>query len=182
MDSDFRKIFLQLKKTGVVVRPRTLRRHHVQGFMSHVFVIDSNKGKLIIHLNTIHPEQRRLKSWERVLSVGRFLDAYPNVPSAHVFLSGTIGKKYFIVQELLPGKVAGERLRKGDQFVDTWYHWSKKLGENIEKTIARIHAIPVRGSGWVIRRGDVFSGAYPSWHIFLERELHLWLKKICKAE
>ncbi len=183
MGNDFHKIFLRLKKEGVFVNPETLRRHHVQGFLSNVYVVDSNKGKLVLHINKIHPEQRRQNAWEKVWAVGKLLDNYPRIPSAHVFLSGTLGReKYFIVQEFLAGKIAGQRVIRGKVFVDEWSERSKKSEMSIERTIARINTIPMQGGGWLVKRGGSITGKYRSWNEFLEREVPMWLRRIRVVE
>ena len=182
MDSDFSKIYSKLKHKGIVPYILSLRRHKAQGFMSNVYALDSSEGKLIVHLNKIHDEQRRQQVWEKIAVVGNILEKFSEIPTATILLSGTIEQKYFIVQKMLNGKVAGERILKKNLFIDIWRIWSNNLGKDIEKTIACIHQIPVKGYGWIINQDGTLKGSYESWDKFLESEVNTWSKTIKQFE
>ncbi len=183
MNSNFQKIFARLKKKGIVLKKNSLEKHHTAGFMSHVYFADSNRGKLVIHIHTIHQEQKRQKIWEKILVIGKLLDSFPELPTSSVVLSGTLGRDtYFIVQKFLPGRATGKRVLQKNLFIDIWEAWSKKLEQNIEETIARVHQIPVIGYGWIENRGGIPRGKYKSWLQFLESEFALWFKSVVRAE
>ena len=183
MNSDFQKIFVRLEKKRILLEKDSLKRHLSVGFMSHVYFADSNRGRLVIHIHTIHQEQKRQKIWGKIFVIGKLFDSFPELPTAPVVLAGTLGRNtYFIVQKFLPGRAAGKRILQKGLFVDTWELWSKKIERNIEKTIARVHQIPVMGYGWIENRGGIPRGKYKSWLQFLESEFNLWFKNIARAE
>lgn len=171
-----------LSTKGIILNDTRPQPFGSQGFMSKVFSLDSNKGKLILHLSELHREQRRQKIWEKVDLLSTLLGDFPQIPTAQVLCSGVVGKKYYIVQNMLRGQPAGARTLKHGLFVDVRQHWSKDIEREVEQIVARINQIPLNGYGWIVRREKTAGGRYKTWQAFLAHEFALWTKGIARAE
>lgn len=176
------RIQAKLREQGVMLNGAQPKPLESQGFMSKVFTLDSNEGKLILHLSDIQKEQKRQKTWEKINALGSLLEHFPEIPTAPVLCSGIGGKKYYVVQYMLPGKPAGMRILRDGLFYDLRHTWSKSIAEDIERIVARINQIPLRGYGWIVQKKDGVGGRYRTWQAFLEREFSLWTKEIARAE
>jgi len=176
------KINKLLAAKRIIVDLKSLKRHSAQGLMSQVFVIQSNRGRLVVHINQMSTEQRRQKVWKKIEALGSFLEKYKNIPSAKVFAAGSLGDKYFIVQQMISGKPAGARVLKSDRIVDIWYIDRSKLERQVEQATSKINSIRMTGAGWLISDKGLLRGQYKNWNEFLIKEIALWQKAITKKE
>lgn len=170
-----------LKATKITINPLSVRKNAVQGAGSEVFVADSNIGKLIIHKGKITVYEKRQHTWQKAAVISKLLKKYSQIPSARVILTVRKGKNYFVVQSMLPGRSPGKRIEKGN-IIDIWKIWSKKLEQDIERNILRIHQIPLKGGGWIVERKGKIAGKYKTWEEFLKREVRIWIKDLVKKE
>ena len=99
MKKGFSDIYRKLSKEGIFVIEKTLKKNKTQGFMSSVYMINSNKGELVLHTISPVPEWVRQRIWEKIYTVGEVLMKHKSIPSAQVLLSGKSGDKFFIVQK-----------------------------------------------------------------------------------
>lgn len=147
-----KSILEDLEKRGYVVYD--MQKNPEQGAVSKVYLLKTNKGNLILHTGIISGDR---ELWDTVNYAYRLLKHHPRIPSAQVILAKRQDNKYFIVQEALQGKPLGWRIEQ-KEVIDTWYTKSRKLQEHLEEVIAKIHAIPLQGGGWLVSEHSGKSG------------------------
>ena len=176
------RIFFQLKQKNIQVDATSLKKHSCQGLMSRVYVVDSNQGNLIIHVIKPVQEWIRQKIWQKLLAIANLLSAFPDLPTARFFLAGKIKSRYFLVQEKLPGRVAGRRLLNKSKVKDIWPRKNKDAyWRDLQRIIAGVHKIKRRGYGWPIVKNSELVGQYSSWPLFFKREMPAWLKSVAQG-
>jgi aminoglycoside phosphotransferase (APT) family kinase protein len=182
--ADFKKISSELRKKGIIAAEHTVNLHAAQGFISNVYQAESDHGPLIIHISLAKGEQLRQKVWEKISVVGDTLDSQPDIPTASILLADKLdADRFFLVQKMLPGEVAGKRtLQGGRAVVDIWNHWSEKLEADIERRLACVHSIPIKGCGWIKKTPTGPQGMYETWGEYLKKESAIWLKSIEEVE
>jgi aminoglycoside phosphotransferase (APT) family kinase protein len=176
------RISAELHERGVLLGGTQPKPLESQGFMSRVFTLDSNKGKLILHLSETHEEQKRQKIWEKISGLASLLDGFPDIPTAPVLCAGTEGNKHYIVQRMLPGVPAGARTLDHGLFRDVHHTWSPEIEADLEGIVARINQIPLDGYGWIVPKGSAVGGGFATWQAFLKYEFEQWIKGITFAE
>lgn len=182
MKSELLAIVGKLKRKGIHVDSKGFKLHKSQGLMSKVYIVRSNKGELVVHLINPIPEWIRQHIHKKIYGIGKLLLKYPNIPTAQIFLSGRVGKSYFLVQEKLPGTPAGSRSISRTQVIDRWVTNRSKTSIKLQRIIAQSHTIRSHGYGWPVIKNGKLIGKYKSWNEFFEKEIPLWLRSIHKAD
>ena len=183
MRVEFQIIKEKLREEGIEIDLGSLKENADQGFMSTVFIVDSDQGELVIHLARPGSEWIRQKIWEKLRGVGDILKNYPELPVSPVFLSGQIDDQYFFVQKKLSGQPTGKRGISSAEVVDTWFdNASATFVPQIQELLARVHAIPCEGYGILAIREGKLEGRYSSWEEFFSSEIPRWLEGIEKGD
>lgn len=182
MDKYLSLVSTKLKDLDIVLDESSISSHKTQGFMSRVYVANSSQGRLIIHIGQVSFEQKRQIVWEKIEALSNLLFDKNDIPVAKIFYSESIDNHYFLVQEMLPGEVAGTRKIVKNKVIDTWYNNSTNLKNNIENIIYSINNINIKGYGRLyVDNGEVY-GKHTSWVDFLDKEINLWCGHIAKLE
>ncbi len=183
MQKELEIISKKLARTGVSIDTKKIKKHSHQGLMSTVYVTPSTQGELMVHLIKPAPEWVHQRIWEKILGIGNMLANYPNLPVSRVLLSGKIGATYFLVQERLPGKPAGRRAISKAKVVDTWAtNSAHAIVPQIQKFLAKTHAIRCKGYGMPVLRNGKLEGKYKTWEDFFATETPRWLRNIKRAD
>lgn len=179
---DFELICQRLRGKGIDVALTSIHKHLYQGFMSQVYAASSNRGNLIIQI--VHPlaEQERLKVWDKFTGIWNLVKDVPEIPAAEIFLAERISNDYALVQRMLPGTRAGERVIEDDRIYDRWDAPLDQYAPHIEIILAHVHRIPMDGYGWLEPNGITVKGMYKTWQEFLLKEYSRWSEGIIKAE
>ena len=180
-DERLRGALEQLGTHGVVADPISLKKHHVQGYISEVYTVASSVGHLVIHIVKISPAQEHLRAWEKLAPLSNLLRG-AEIPVSEVLFSHRFATHYIVVQRLLEGENAGSRDIHDDDFTDTWREPVKEYQDQVISTAARLHRIPVSGFGWLRLKGDTLAGEHPTWEAFLNAEIPIWVAAIQGAE
>ena len=178
MDLHSQAIKLILKDKDVRIEEASLKLHHSAGFMSKVFVADSNVGRVIIHVGKVNSEQKRQKIWEKIEVVGKVLHSFKIISAAEILATGFLEDTYIIIQRFIEGHNAGERVLKNSIIGDEWRNWSEELEQDFERHLAYIHEIPLEGYGWIVKEDNQAKGKYKTWIEFLETEIKIWCEGI----
>lgn len=178
----FQIIFKNLSKKGIFVLAETLKNHKYQGWMSDVFLVESNKGLLIIHLISPVKEHQLNRVWDKFCGLSKMLPLYPNIPAPHILYSGLIGKTFVLTQNFVFGARAGKRVLKGTVISDRWQAKKGNILPNVLAALADIHKIHLEGFGWPILRGSSLKGKYTTWKSFFEYNYPLWLKELHRVD
>jgi thiamine kinase-like enzyme len=178
----FKVIFKNLSMRGIFVLAETLRNHKHQGWMSRVFVVESNQGPLIIHLVNLVKEHRLNKVWDKFHGLSKILSLHKNIPTPNILYSKLIGKTFVLTQNFSSGIRAGKRIIKGDIISDKWEINKKNVLPIILHALANIHKIRPKGFGWPILHSSLLKGKYFTWKKFLEYNYMLWLKELHRAD
>lgn len=178
----FKIIFKNLSKRGIFVLPETLKNYQHQGWMSQVFVVESNMGPLIIHLIIPVKEHHLHKVWDKFYGLSKILSSRPDIPTPKILYSKLIGKTFVLTQAFMSGTRAGKRVLRGTVISDKWETSKKNVLPKILATLAKIHKIHLKGFGWPILRGSSLKGRYATWKNFFEFNSPLWLKELHQAD
>lgn len=157
-----------LRTRGINIDKKHLTKVEHQGLAMKTFFARSNIGDLVVQIGKIHDAERQWKPWMRITSVGNVLGGRM-LPVPKIFLAGATKDEYFTVQE----KIAGRILNSNEPL-------SLKLMRDMEKLIAKIHAIHLSGAGPIVGKGT--RGKYKNWTDFLAHDIPKWLKRIRKVE
>jgi aminoglycoside phosphotransferase (APT) family kinase protein len=183
MNTEFEIIKTKLQEEGVLIDEQTLQKNVDQGFMSTVYMVESDQGELVIHIIKPASEWVRQRIWEKLRGVGDILKNYSDLPVSPVFLSGEIEDKYFLVQKKLSGKPAGKRGISTTEVVDNWNDdASQFFVPQIQRLLAVVHSLPCEGYGMPVLQNGKLQGSYDSWEEFFNEELPRWLKSIDQGD
>ncbi|OGI26199.1 MAG: hypothetical protein A3J76_01255 [Candidatus Moranbacteria bacterium RBG_13_45_13] len=178
----FKVVFRNLSKQGICALPQTLKKHTHQGWMSSVYTVESNKGKLIIHLIKPVKEHQKNRIWNKFYGLSRILSSQPGIPTPKILYSGLVGKTFVLAQFFVSGNRAGRRILKRTIISDKWEASKKDIMPNIFHALAGIHKIHLEGFGWPILRNKQLKGKHKNWKSFFEHNYPFWLKKIHEAD
>jgi thiamine kinase-like enzyme len=178
----FKVIFKNLSKKGIFILTETLKSYKHQGWMSKVFVVESNHGPLIIHLVNLVREHHLNKVWDKFYGLSKILSSHQNIPTPHILYTELIGKTFVLTQNFSFGIRAGKRILKEDVISDKWEVNKKNILPNILQILAGIHKIQFTGFGWPVLSGSSLKGKYTTWKKFLEYSYPLWLKELHRTD
>lgn len=178
----FNPLFKNLSKKGIFVLAETLKSHKHQGWMSDVFVVESNKGPLIIHLINPVKEHQLRKVWDKFHGLSKILSSHPDIPTPSIVYFELIGKTFVLTQKYAPGIRAGKRILEGTTISDRWRTKKKHILPKILRVLACVHKIHFKKFGWPILHGSLLEGEYTTWRNFFEHNCPLWLKELHRAD
>lgn len=181
--NDISKAILEkLSQQGISVLPKTLKKYKHQGWMSGVFVADSNRGQLIIHSINPIKEHRLNRVWDKFYGLSKILNSHPNIPTSDILYAGLIGKKFVLVQSFIIGNRAGNRVLGKTIIYDKWKVRKKDILPDLLRVVADIHKINLKGFGWPVLDSDSLKGKYKNQKEFFEHYYPLWFREIQKAD
>lgn len=178
----FKTLFKNLSKKGVFVLAETLKSYKHQGWMSDVFIIESDRGALIIHLIEPIKEHQLNKVWDKFHGLSKILPLRPLISAPHILYSGLIGKTFVLAQDFMPGTRAGKRVLRGTIISDTWRAEKENVLPNILCTLASVHQIRFKKFGWPALHGSLLEGKHTTWKNFFESNYPLWLEELHRAD
>ncbi|MDA2922640.1 hypothetical protein MYX07_05260 [Patescibacteria group bacterium AH-259-L07] len=174
-------VLRELKSRGITLAMSTLTKHKHQGLMSTVFTVQSNKGELIVHISKLVEEHRRNKVWEKFSGLAKLIKLHPEIPTAPILCAYHDDGIFVLVQKMLDGDPAGERILKKGVFIDEW-HADKILVRQVLKALAAVHAIQLEKFGWpVVSPHGALKGLYRTFKEFFEKESPLWIETIVES-
>lgn len=174
--------FDALRSRGIEVDLSTFERHPFQGYMSEVYTLRSNIGRLVVHVMRITHAQEHIRAWEKLVPLSRVVRSIQGVPVSEVIFSQRFSGYFVVVQKFLEGENLGRRAISLEGFDDTWGEPREAHLSQLVEIIAKFHQAPVSGFGWLRADGDGIKGEYPTWSSFLDVEIPYWIQHIEKAE
>ncbi len=171
-----------LRTKGIVVDPNTAKVHDNQGWMSTVFTVQSNRGKLIVHEADLVSEHMRHEVWDKFAGIAAILAAHPEIPAPAMHFTGFVDGKLMLVQDYKEGVPAGKRFMKDGVITDEWSADKLETAKRILTALASVHKIGLQGFGWPILKDNKLQGPYSSWKGFFETESPHWIEEINKAD
>lgn len=171
MDIDFNDIRTKLEKIGILMSLESVKLNSQQGGVNEVYVADSNKGKLIIHVGKFSDAVEQAQKGERAFGVSKFLKARPKIPVVEVILYGSDSThNHFCVERFVEGERLDEMSNKFQQL------------RHLAEILANLHQIEVSGVGHLRFSEGQIKGVHTDWLIFLKGESFKCLDNIYAAK
>jgi len=168
---DILSIQNKLKSCDVVIYPDSLQKHPNQGWVNDVYTVDSNVGKLVIHIGKYSDDSVQAEKTRRIYGVSKFLSEHPKIPSVDALTYGKDSNgNPFTVQKYMEGK----RL---EETTDKIAHLKQ-----LAKILAYMHRIDVHRAGHIDFRTNKIQGKHKDWFTFLKRESYNCLDKVYLAK
>ena len=161
----------KLLKKQVDIYPQTLKVHGRQGNINQVFTIESNKGKLLLHISKHHAKVLQYEKAKRIFYLSRFLSKHPQIPVPEVldFGKDSYGNVYTI-QIFVEGE--GYSQEKGrDSHL-----------RHLAQIIAQLHQIEMPGAGYIIYKNNRLDTTHQEWCEFLLDSSYKSLKGIYDSD
>lgn len=177
-----KRITKDLLTLGEISVPYKIEKHSHQGYMSQVFILSSAKGELVVHIAKPFKHHFTYKTWEKLKVINTLVAKETKLPVSRMILAEPVDDIFITVQTKLPGVIAGSRAILGHSIVDTWLQDKNSLMHHLQKIVAEIHSLEVRGFGLVKEKDGKPEGAYPAWKDFFIEESPLWLESLKKLE
>ena len=181
-DNIFKVILKNLSQQGISVLPKTFKKYKHQGWMSGVFIADSNRGRLIIHLINPVKEHRLNRVWDKFHGLSKILSSHSKIPTSNILYSRFLEKKFVLVQSFIAGNRAGNRVLKKNIIYDKWKVQKKDVLPDLLRVVADIHKINLKGFGWPVLDNNSLKGKYKTQKEFFEYYYPLWFREIQKAD
>ena len=172
----------QLKRKGIFISAKTIKKHQYQGWMSIVFTADSNIGPLIIHLVRLVEEHKRNKVWEKFSGLAKIFAHNPEVPTARILYAGIIEDTFALVQNYLTGVPAGKRILEKNVISDVWQANKNITVQKILYALTKIHKMQLKGFGWPVLANDSLAGPHKTWKMFFKKEVPRWTGVILETD
>ena len=179
---EFKIVYDELKRKGILVAANTIRKYQYQGWMSTVFTVESNIGLLIILVSQLIKEHRRNKVWEKFSVLANLFKLHPEIPTAEIYSAGLKGEVFILVQSFLNGSRAGKRVLNKNVIIDEWRADREVVIKQLLTVVAKIHKVKIEGFGWPIKYRHKLKGSHNSWKSFFQKEVSLWIQSVRQAE
>lgn|GEM_PF-1569034 len=184
IDADY--IIGELVRRGFEVRKDSFSELPSKGVAGKVYMAESDRGKIIIHIKGFFEEQFIQKVNEKIYEVSKVLEKYPDIPTARVFLAGTLPNgKLYTVQEYIEGKPLGERIFKesdeGQDIADIIFPGYELLARDAQRFLGKFHEIKISGYGFLTVKDGFLRGEYEDWMGFLRSGSEIWCDNVYRA-
>ena len=167
---DIDTIELKLRKLGIVLDRNSIKLHSEQGWVNEVYIANSNRGRLIIHVGKHSDKGVQLQKPRRIFGLSKFLAEHPKIPSSNVLTYGRDSDgNPFNVQELIEGTKLSEIQEKVIHL------------KQLARILAYMHQIDVPRGGHIEFKTNQIQGKHKDWFTFLKRESYICLAKIYDA-
>lgn len=153
-------IFNELEKKKIFVLPKSLKKHKHQGWMSAVFVVESNIGPLIIHVSSLVKEHQRNKVWEKFSGLADLIAVHPKIPAPPIHYAGLLNNKFVLVQDFLDGFPAGKRILENNIIFDSWHLDRTEIMQKVLKVLSAVHKIQFKKFGWPVLNENKLNGSH----------------------
>jgi hypothetical protein len=182
MIKKFEIIFNDLKKKDILVLPRTLEKYKHQGWMSTVYTVKTNKGKLIIHLVKLVKEHKINQIWDKFSGLATIFSFHKEIPAPRILYSRLSGEVFILVQEFFEGRPAGKRVLRETIISDKWSSNRYLIIPEVLRLLANVHKVHLNGFGWPIIQNSLLIGKHDTWKNFFDANIFIWLEEIGRAD
>ncbi len=164
---DLHSIKNKLRKKNIFLDEKSLKLHSEQGMVNEVYIVDSNIGKLIIHIGKLSEKDVQIQKVKRIFSVSKFIKENSDFPISEVITFGKDNKGHaFLVQNFVEGKKLSNVKNK------------TKYIKQLAKYVADLHQIPIKGGGCLKYELGKIRGCYKNWFVSLKKSSYTSLKNI----
>lgn len=172
----------ELKSKNIIIDLGTIKAHEHQGWMSSVFIVQSNIGPLIIHSANMVEEHKRNKVWEKFFGLSTLLASRHEIPTPAFHYTGLVHGKLILVQDFFDGTPAGKRILNGETISDEWSVPRAAIVKKILVALTAIHKVHLKNFGWPVLDGELLGGKFKTWQDFLAIESPNWIRIIIETD
>ena len=147
------------------------------GLNSKVYLADSSKGNLTIHIVDCNIEHDYQQLDKKIILVYDELENHPDIPTAPIIAAGKLDDGgVFFVNLFLEGDQFGRREIKDMKVIDSYdVQDPEDLLKQLAKLMIRQHAIKGQGFGYIDTNKNHICGRYDTWLDYLSTESGRWL-------
>jgi len=178
----FNSIFENLKSRNIFVDTKTIQPFKHQGWMSSVFIAESNIGKLVIHSANLVNEHKRNLVWEKFKGLAPLLDLHQEIPTSNFCYIVVHEGNLILAQKFINGIPCGKRILKQGVISDQWTYDQIEIVKKVLNILADTHNITLKGFGWPILNDEQLNGKYKTWQGFLATESVRWVETINQTD
>ena len=162
---------IKLLKKEICIYPLTLKIHSLQGRVNETWTLDSNKGKLLLHVGKNHLPKLQYQKAKRIFYLSKFLSKHSKIPLPKVLDFGKDSKgNVYTIEKFMNGKSYEDKKKR--------IHYP----ESLARIIAQLHQIKLKGAGYIVYKNEKIQTTHKDWHRFLISLSHSCLQEVYNAK
>lgn len=170
---DIAQISHVLKKKGIEIYPKTLKKSKHQGVINLLYIVDSSIGKLKIKVGSVSERRVQLQKNRRIHYVSNLLSK-KGIPTTKSLVYGVDSQDNpYIVLEYAEGKRLADVKNKKEK---------AKYVRQLCRILYKMHNIKLPGGGLVTPQKGKVRGKCKTWETYLKKEVYSQFKEIYEAK